>query len=137
MISGHSISWLLQNTDFSDVLIQSIARLSDSRNRGTTVHVRKKVICSIQRREEISKLQNYKLRLCNFILFDCFTSDHQPFWSLFKVKQHVIGCINHDLVVGLCSKLFMRLSHYIHLGYGKKLDLIKCIHYRVIARKTH
>ena len=34
------------------------------------------------------------------------------FYSLFKVRQVVIGCINHDIVVGLCSELFMRLSYY-------------------------
>ena len=28
--------------------------------------------------------------------------------------------INHDMVVGPCSKLLIRLSYYIHLGYGKK-----------------
>jgi hypothetical protein len=33
------------------------------------------------------------------------------FCSLFKVR-HVIGCTNHDIVVGLCSELFMRLSYY-------------------------
>ena len=39
--------------------------------------------------------------------------------SLFKVR-HFMGCINHDIVVGLCSELLMRLSYYINLGYGKK-----------------
>ena len=43
------------------------------------------------------------------------------FCNLFKVRQHVIGCIDHDIVVGLCSELVMRLSYSIHLGYGKKL----------------
>ena len=27
------------------------------------------------------------------------------------------GCINHDIVVGPCSKLLMRLSYYIHRIY--------------------
>ena len=27
---------------------------------------------------------------------------------------------NHDIVVGLCSELFMRLSYYIHLGIWQK-----------------
>ena len=30
--------------------------------------------------------------------------------SLLKVR-HVIGCTNHDIVVGLCSELFMRFSY--------------------------
>ena len=40
-----------------------------------------------------------------------------------KVK-HVIGAlIDHDMVVGLCSKLIMRLSYYTHLGFGKSFPL--------------
>ena len=38
----------------------------------------------------------------NFIIFFVFTS---IFCSLFKVRQHVIGCINHDIVLDLCSEL--------------------------------
>ena len=30
-------------------------------------------------------------------------------------------CVNHDMVVGHCSKLLMRLSNCIHLWIGKKL----------------
>ena len=48
-----------------------------------------------------------------------FMSDHQTFCNLFKVRQHVIGCIKHDIIVGLGSKLLRRLSYYTHLGYGK------------------
>ena len=44
-----------------------------------------------------------------------FTSDHHNF----AVRRHVIGCINHDMEVG--TELLMRLSYYIHLGFGKKL----------------
>ena len=51
-----------------------------------------------------------------------FTSDHHTFSSLFKVRWHAIGCVTHDIVVGLYSELFMRLSYYIHQGYGKKLS---------------
>ena len=58
---------------------------------------------------------------CLFVLI-VFTSDHKTFCSLFKVRQHIIGCINHDIVIGLCAELFMRLSHYIYLGYDKKLS---------------
>ena len=47
-----------------------------------------------------------------------FTFDHHTFYSLFKVKWYAIGWINHDMAVGLCSELFMRLSYYIYLGYG-------------------
>ena len=52
-----------------------------------------------------------------------FTSDHQTFYSLFKVRQYAMGCINHDIVIGLCSELLMRLSYYNHPGYGKKIGL--------------
>ena len=51
-----------------------------------------------------------------------FMSDHQTFCSLFNVRRHVIGCINHEIVVHLCSAIFMRLSYYIHLGFGEKLS---------------
>ena len=49
-----------------------------------------------------------------------FTSDRKTFAAFFKVRRHVIGCINHDIVVGLFYELYMCLSYYIHLGYGKK-----------------
>ena len=48
-----------------------------------------------------------------------FTSDHQTFSSSFKGRWHVIGSINHNIVMGLCSELLMRLSYYIDPGYGK------------------
>ena len=35
------------------------------------------------------------------------------------LDQTCPGCIYH--VVGLCFKLLMRLSYYIHLGFGEKL----------------
>ena len=40
--------------------------------------------------------------------------------SIKGLCMHVIGCINRDIVAGLCSELFLRLSNYI--GYGKKLS---------------
>ena len=49
-----------------------------------------------------------------------FMFDHHTFCSLSRVRRHIIGCINHDIVVCLCSELHIRLSYYIHLGYGKK-----------------
>ena len=61
------------------------------------------------------------LVLISCCLNACFMSDHQTFRSLFKVR-HVIWCINHDIILGLCSELFMRLSYYIRLEYGKKLS---------------
>ena len=39
-------------------------------------------------------------------------------WS-FKYLNVLAKCINHDIVVGLCSELLMRLSYYIHLGFDK------------------
>ena len=38
---------------------------------------------------------------------------HQTFCGLFRVRRHVIGCVNHS-IVGLCSELLMRLSNSIH-----------------------
>ena len=35
-------------------------------------------------------------------LIASFTSDNQTFTSLFKVRRHVIGCINHVIVIGCC-----------------------------------
>ena len=43
-------------------------------------------------------------------------------YSLFKARRHVIVCINHAIIVGLCSLLLVRLSYYIHLGYGKNIS---------------
>ena len=56
---------------------------------------------------------------CFYCYNVCFTSDYQTFCSLFKTCH---GCLNHDIVVGLCYDLVMRLSYYIHLGFGKKLS---------------
>ena len=52
--------------------------------------------------------------------FDCFTSDQQTVCSLFKIRLRVIECVNYDLVIGLFSELLMRLTDYIHTGYGNK-----------------
>ena len=42
---------------------------------------------------------------------------------LFAVYLRSDGmCIYHNILVGLCSDLLMRLSYYIHLGYGKKFS---------------
>ena len=58
-------------------------------------------------------------------LFFClilFTPDHHTFCSLLRSDgMPFIGWINHDIVVGLCPELLMRLSYNFHLGYGKKL----------------
>ena len=54
------------------------------------------------------------------IIIICFTSDHHTLCSLIKVRRHVIGWISHDIVVGLCFKLLMRLSYFIHLPYGDR-----------------
>ena len=49
------------------------------------------------------------------------TSYYQTFLqSLLRLLSH--GCINHDIVVGLCSKLLMRLSYCIHRIY--KLEFL-------------
>ena len=52
-----------------------------------------------------------------------FTSDHQTFCGLFESQTACHQCINHDIVIGLCSELVMRLFYYIHPGYGKKIGL--------------
>ena len=62
----------------------------------------------------------------SFQKLDFFISDHHTFFSLFKVRLHVIVCINHDIVVGPCSELLMRLFYYIHLICGK----INCLTWR-------
>ena len=46
-----------------------------------------------------------------------FTFDHQTFAVSLRSDGMSLG-----VVVGLCSELFVRLSYYIHLGYGKKLS---------------
>ena len=57
---------------------------------------------------------------CLFVcLNSCFTNDHQIFvQSIQCLTGH--GCMNHDIVIGLCSELLMMLSYHIHLGFGKK-----------------
>ena len=59
----------------------------------------------------------------SFFCLIVFTSDHQTFCIQFKVRQHFIGCINHYIVVGLFFDLFLRLSYYVHPGYGKKWNI--------------
>ena len=65
------------------------------------------------------KHDQYFLQCFLFSLNACFTSDHQTFVQSIK-RQTCHGCINHDIVIGLCSELLMRLIYYIHLGFGKK-----------------
>ena len=63
------------------------------------------------------------INIINIVCLFClivFTSDYQTFCNLFKVRGHFIGCINHDIVIGLCSELLVGLIYYIHPGYGKK-----------------
>ena len=81
---------------------------------------------------EISYLPRRQLatnrRNTSFLFFLFFTSDHQTFCShLFKVRRHVIGCINHAIVVGLSSELLMKLSYYSRLDYSKKFSYHKWI----------
>ena len=40
-----------------------------------------------------------------------FLNSTIDFRGLFKVRN-VIGCINHDIKMGICSRLFIRLSYY-------------------------
>ena len=49
----------------------------------------------------------------------CFTSDHQNFAVCSRSDR--LWVHNHDIVLGLID-LVMRLSKYIHLGFGKKLS---------------
>ena len=50
----------------------------------------------------------------NWVLFllIVFTTDHHTFCSLFKIRRHVFVDINHNIVVGFCSELLLRLSIY-------------------------
>ena len=50
----------------------------------------------------------------------CFTSNHHTFVLQSIQGQTCHGCINHDMPVGLCSELLMRLSYHIHQAFGKK-----------------
>ena len=50
-----------------------------------------------------------------------FAFDYQTFNSVFKKDSMSFGCFNHDIVVGLCSEIFMRFSYYIYPGYDKKV----------------
>ena len=56
-----------------------------------------------------------------FTCYIVFYVQPSDFFGLFKVGRHVNVCINYNIIVGLCSELFVRLSYYITVGYGKKL----------------
>ena len=66
------------------------------------------------------RLLNAKLfTFKNYFTLDSFLmSDHQTFCSLFKIRRHFIVHINHDIVMGLCSDLFMWLYYQIYIAYG-------------------
>ena len=80
-----------------------------------------------QTHTKLQQLQNYtmfhlsyltyadSIFTTNHCMFDVFKPDHQTFGSLFKIRRHVIGYINHDTIVGLCFEVFMRLYYHIHL----------------------
>ena len=53
-----------------------------------------------------------KLAIVQFLVRLFLRPTIRLFCNLFKVRRHVIGCINHDIVIGLCSELLMRLSYY-------------------------
>ena len=53
-------------------------------------------------------------------MLSCFYIRPSAFFSLFKVRWHVIVCINHEIVISLCFKILKSLSYYNHPGYGKK-----------------
>ena len=65
--------------------------------------------------------QSAKFCFIVVIVFLCRTN---TFFQLFKVRLHFIGCINHDIVVELCSELLMRLSIY-NVVTAKKLVLLR------------
>ena len=44
-----------------------------------------------------------------YFVWFCFTSNHHILCSPFKVRRHGIGCINHDIVIGLGYERLMRL----------------------------
>ena len=52
--------------------------------------------------------------ICLICLCSCFTSDHHTFVQSIQC-QTCHKFINHDILVGLCSDLLMRLSCYTHL----------------------
>ena len=71
-----------------------------------------------------------------FFCWIAFTSDHQTFYSLFKVRRHVIGCINNDIVISLCSELRLRLSYYIHPRYGTTSTTLPTITSTITLRNS-
>ena len=78
-------------------------------DQGPDVHVRELLRFDIEVR-----LPDCQLKFFYLIIF---ASSHQALFSLFKDRRLVIRCLNHDIAVGLCSELIMRLSYHIHLGY--------------------
>ena len=72
----------------------------------------------------VETLENYHFPKRLFLLLfaclnTCFTFDHQTFLQSVP-GQTCHGCVNHDIVIGLCSKLLMWLSYH-NLRFGKKL----------------
>ena len=58
---------------------------------------------------------------CGILVFSlnaCFHVQPSDFMKSIQ-GQTCHGCINHDVVVGLCSELLMWLYFYIHLGFSK------------------
>ena len=52
--------------------------------------------------------------VCLFCLNACLMYDHQSFVQSIQ-GQECHGQVNHDIAVGRCSKLLMRLSYCFHL----------------------
>ena len=51
------------------------------------------------------------------IVSSLFMPDHDALCCPFQVKLNVIECINHDIAVGLCSGLYLKVWGYMYLAY--------------------
>ena len=65
------------------------------------------LFCMILRLENVVEIGPYM----DVFLIVVLRPTIRLFCSLFKIRRHVIGCINHYMVVGICSKILMRLSY--------------------------
>ena len=64
----------------------------------------------------VTKLFKTHCMFCSNVLFS-----RPPIRLLQSILgQTCQGCMNHDMLVDLCSELIMRLSYYIRRAYGKK-----------------
>ena len=57
-------------------------------------------------------------------LFECLFHVRPSDFMQSIQDQTCHRCINHDILVSLCSKMLMKLSYFIHLGFGESFCLL-------------